>query len=324
MPAGAFRRFCWDRPGRKSRPAGVCPGAGERGVPAASPGAGSTARRGDLDERDACLSFLPVPRMRTQGAARDGGGSNGVRIDPARRIELLVAAAAQAEARRAGRRGNSDGCRGPSRTADADETAPRCTVLEHAYLPAGLFLTRQDLPSWTATEGKAGMAHPPTGCPAAGHLLAEMSGGRPRVALLATGGDIPIALEARTILSGEVRTRDDDGHAKRLFCTSVKPVDRRGGQRARPGRLMVRRGEAVSTEGAPAPFWVLHEQFGLTAPHVAATARSGLGRGTRSGPPSGLPFRAPLPGRGHLRRGLTPAGHPRSSADGRSHREYRW
>ncbi|MGW4231169.1 hypothetical protein ACWEF9_18040 [Streptomyces sp. NPDC004980] len=36
-----------------------------------------------------------------------------------------------------------------------------------------------------------------------GYLLAEASGGRPRVTLVATVGDVPIALEARAILEGE-------------------------------------------------------------------------------------------------------------------------
>ena len=177
------------------------------------------------------------------------------------------------------------------RPGDANETvAAWRTILGHGDRPAGLCLTRQNVPvldrgrDLTGAEGTA----------RGGYVLAEAAGGEPAVILIATGSEVQIALEARELLAQE-------GIAARVV--SMPCVEWFTAQEAAyqeevlPARVRARvsveagvalgwrafvgdAGECVSLEhfGASADYRVLYEEFGITAERVTAAARTSLAR----------------------------------------------
>jgi transketolase len=186
------------------------------------------------------------------------------------------------------------------RPGDANETvAAWRAILGHSDRPAGLCLTRQNLPvldrsagpgQVRAGEGLAGAE----GTARGGYVLAEAAGGDPAAILIATGSEVEIALEARELLAQE-------GIAARVV--SMPCVEWFTAQEASyqeevlPARVQARvsveagvalgwrafvgdAGECVSLEhfGASADHRVLYEEFGITAERVAAAARTSLAR----------------------------------------------
>ena len=186
------------------------------------------------------------------------------------------------------------------RPGDANETvAAWRAILGHSDRPAGLCLTRQNLPvldrsagpgQVRAGEGLAGAE----GTVRGGYVLAEAAGGEPAAILIATGSEVEIALEARELLAQE-------GIAARVV--SMPCVEWFTAQEASyqeevlPARVRARvsveagvalgwrafvgdAGECVSLEhfGASADYRVLYEEFGITAERVAAAARTSLAR----------------------------------------------
>ena len=186
------------------------------------------------------------------------------------------------------------------RPGDANETvAAWRAILGHSDRPAGLCLTRQNLPvldrsagpgQVRAGEGLAGAE----GTARGGYVLAEAAGGDPAAILIATGSEVEIALEARELLAQE-------GIAARVV--SMPCVEWFTAQEASyqeevlPARVRARvsveagvalgwrafvgdAGECVSLEhfGASADYRVLYEEFGITADRVAAAARTSLAR----------------------------------------------
>ncbi len=90
------------------------------------------------------------------------------------------------------------------RPGDANETVVAWrTILEHTDRPAGLCLTRQNLPVldrsvYASAEGTA----------RGGYVLAEAGDGLPQVILIGTGSEVPLAVEARKRLEADgVATR---------------------------------------------------------------------------------------------------------------------
>ncbi|MGL5810810.1 MAG: transketolase [Nocardioides sp.] len=85
------------------------------------------------------------------------------------------------------------------RPADAAETAI-CwkTVLEHHDRPAGLALSRQNLPMFP--RGKDGFASA-NGAAKGGYVLLDADAARPDVLLIATGSEVSVAVEARAMLA---------------------------------------------------------------------------------------------------------------------------
>ena len=186
------------------------------------------------------------------------------------------------------------------RPGDANETvAAWRAILGHSDRPAGLCLTRQNLPvldrsagpgQVRAGEGLAGAE----GTVRGGYVLAEAAGGELTAILIATGSEVEIALEARELLAQE-------GIAARVV--SMPCVEWFTAQEASyqeevlPARVRARvsveagvalgwrafvgdAGECVSLEhfGASADYRVLYEEFGITAERVAAAARTSLAR----------------------------------------------
>ena len=177
------------------------------------------------------------------------------------------------------------------RPGDANETVVAWrTILGHSDRPAGLCLTRQNVPVLDRGRDLAGAE----GTARGGYVLAEAAGGEPAVILIATGSEVQIALEARELLAQE-------GIAARVV--SMPCVEWFTAQEAAyqeevlPARVRARvsveagialgwrafvgdAGECVSLEhfGASADYRVLYEEFGITAERVTAAARTSLAR----------------------------------------------
>jgi transketolase len=177
------------------------------------------------------------------------------------------------------------------RPGDANETVVAWrTILGHGDRPAGLCLTRQNVPVLDRSRDLAGAE----GTARGGYVLAEAAGGEPAVILIATGSEVQIALEARELLAQE-------GIAARVV--SMPCVEWFTAQEAAyqeevlPARVRARvsveagialgwrafvgdAGECISLEhfGASADYRVLYEEFGITAERVAAAARISLAR----------------------------------------------
>jgi len=179
------------------------------------------------------------------------------------------------------------------RPGDANETVVAWrTILEHSDRPAGLCLSRQNLPVLDRGD-PAGLAAA-EGTARGGYVLAEASGAEPSVIIIGTGSEVQIALAARDILQG-------DGIPARVV--SMPCVEWFAGQDASyreevlPRHIRARvsveagvaqpwhafagdDGECVSLEhfGASASYMKLYEEFGFTAENVAAAARTSLAR----------------------------------------------
>lgn len=180
------------------------------------------------------------------------------------------------------------------RPADAHETAWAWkTMIERTGGPAGISLTRQNLPVLTRGSGPAtatSYAHASL-VAKGGYVLAEASG-NPEVILIATGSEITLALEARDALESEgVATRvvsmpcvewfDEQTPAYR---GSVLPAAVRARVSVEAGiaqswhRFIGDHGQAVSLEhfGASADYVTLYREFGITTDAVVAAAKKSL------------------------------------------------
>jgi transketolase len=85
------------------------------------------------------------------------------------------------------------------RPADANETAAAWfTILGHTDRPAALALTRQNVPVFP--RGEDGFAET-SDVHRGGYVLIDAEGGAPDVVLIATGSEVQLAVEARTLLA---------------------------------------------------------------------------------------------------------------------------
>ena len=174
------------------------------------------------------------------------------------------------------------------RPADANETAVAWrTVLEHSDRPAGICLSRQDLPVFdrsvlASAEGTARGAY----------VLADAANGQPEVILMGTGSEVQVCVAARELLEAEgIATRvvsmpciewfrEQDA----AYRATVLPA----GVRARVSveaavsmgwhEWVGDAGQTVAIDhfGASAPYQVLFDQFGMTAERTVAAARASL------------------------------------------------
>ena len=176
------------------------------------------------------------------------------------------------------------------RPADANETAVAWrTILENIDRPAGLILSRQNLPIvdrtvFASAEGVAKGAY----------ILADASFGKPDAIIIATGSEVPIALAARETLEGQgTATRVVSMPCQEWFMEQ-EPAYR---QLVLPPDVLVRasieaavtmgwrefvgdHGEMLGLNhyGASAPAAVLFEQFGLTADRLVAAVHSSVSK----------------------------------------------
>jgi transketolase len=174
------------------------------------------------------------------------------------------------------------------RPADANETSVAWrTILEHNDRPAGLSLSRQDLPVFDRTEFASA-----EGVARGGYVLAEASGGTLEVILMSTGSEVQIAVAAREALEADgVPTRvvslpcwEWFAAQDRAYREQVLPPTVRARVSVEAGVPMGWRefvgdaGRIVGLDhyGASAAYTVLYKEFGLTADAVVAAARESL------------------------------------------------
>jgi transketolase len=181
------------------------------------------------------------------------------------------------------------------RPADGNETAYAWkTVLERRQGPAGLALSRQNLPVYARGEADetgaiyAGAENTPKGA----YTLLEAANGKPDVILIATGSEVEIALKARLELEAAgVATRvvsapclewfDEQPAAYReqVLPASVKAkVSVEAGLNLGWSKYVGPFGKSVSIEhfGASASPAILYREFGMTAEAVVAAARESI------------------------------------------------
>jgi len=177
------------------------------------------------------------------------------------------------------------------RPADANETvAAWRAILEHPDRPAGLCLTRQNVP--TLDRSAASGLGSAEGTARGGYVLAEAGTGMPEMILIATGSEVAIALEARELLEADgVPTRvvsmpclewfdaQDPAYRQQVLPPAIRArVSVEAGVTQGWWRLVGDCGDCVGLDhfGASAPYQTVYEQFGLTAERVVAAAHRSL------------------------------------------------
>jgi transketolase len=174
------------------------------------------------------------------------------------------------------------------RPADANETAVAWrTILENNDRPAGLALSRQNLPTFDRS-----VMNSAEGTAKGGYVLAEASGGTPQVILMGTGSEVQIAVAAREALEADgVPTRvvslpcwewfsqQDEAYRLEVLPSSVRArVSVEAGVPMGWRDFVGDAGRIVGLNhyGASASYSKLYEEFGLTAEAVVAAARDSL------------------------------------------------
>ncbi|GAA4424649.1 transketolase [Georgenia halophila] len=192
------------------------------------------------------------------------------------------------------------------RPADAAETVYAWRgILERTDRPAGLVLTRQNVPNPERGDGPADgdTLASAEGTLRGAYVLAEAPGGTPDVLLLATGSEVQLALTAREQLAGEgVNARvvsmpsqewfeeQDASYREEVLPSSVRArVSVEAGIAMSWHHLLGDAGRSVSLEhyGASAPYQIIYEKFGITAEAVTAAAKESLAAARGDAPPSG-------------------------------------
>lgn len=183
------------------------------------------------------------------------------------------------------------------RPADANETAHAWKAVLERRSPAGIALTRQNLPVLTRGEGAASgdslaaAHHVARGA----YVLAEAANGAPDVILIATGSEVAVALDARAQLAARgVHARVVSAPCLEWFeeqsaeyRESVLPaavtarVSVEAGLALSWHRYVGDRGRTVSIEhfGASADYQTLFREFGITPEAVAAAALDSIAAG---------------------------------------------
>jgi transketolase len=181
------------------------------------------------------------------------------------------------------------------RPADANEVGWAWkTILERRQGPAGIVLSRQNLPVFERGDGTAeGDTFAAASAVAKGaYVLAEAEGGSPQVILLASGSEVQFAVEARAALQAEgIPTRvvsvpcqewfDEQSAAYR---ESVLPASVRARVSVEAGLALTWKpylgdaGRSVSIEhyGASADYETLYREFGITTEATVAAAKASL------------------------------------------------
>jgi transketolase len=177
------------------------------------------------------------------------------------------------------------------RPADANEVAA-CwkTIMEHTDRPAGIALTRQNVPVFPrGEEGFADTSEVHRG----GYVLLDADGGgQPDVVLIGTGSEVQLAVEARTLLAEDgIRARVVSMPCREWFAeqhesyreTVVPPIVK--------ARVAVEAGVAqgwhevvgdhgrivsIDTYGASAEYSRIFQEYGITAQAVADAARDSI------------------------------------------------
>ncbi|MDR6970649.1 transketolase [Leifsonia shinshuensis] len=181
------------------------------------------------------------------------------------------------------------------RPGDANEVAWAWkTILERRNGPAGIALTRQNIPVFERGEGDAEgdtLASAKNVAKGA-YILAEAPGGTPDVIFIATGSEVQIALEAREELRGEgINARvvsapslewfaeQPAEYQEKVLPAAVKArVSIEAGLALAWDKIVGDHGRSVSIEhfGASADYKTLFREFGMTTEHAVSAAKESL------------------------------------------------
>jgi transketolase len=176
------------------------------------------------------------------------------------------------------------------RPGDANETvAAWKAVLENTDRPAGIILTRQNVP--TFPRGTDGFATT-EGVASGGYVLLDAEGGSPDVILIGTGSELQLAVEARTMLARKgIQARvvslpcrewfdsQDQSYRDQVLPPIVRArVSVEAGISMGWRELVGPSGRIVSLEhyGASADYETLYREFGITAEAVALAAEESI------------------------------------------------
>jgi transketolase len=176
------------------------------------------------------------------------------------------------------------------RPADANETVA-CwqTILEHTDRPAGLILSRQNLPTFPrGADGYSDISNVHRG----GYVLLDVDGGLPDVVLVGTGSEVQLAVRARDLLAADgVRARvvsmpcrewfdaQEASYQETVIPPTVKArVSVEAGVAQGWREVVGDHGRIVSLDhyGASADYARLYQEFGITAEAVAAAATDSI------------------------------------------------
>ncbi len=194
------------------------------------------------------------------------------------------------------------------RPGDANEVAVAWrTILENTEHPAGIVLTRQNIPTYERGEGAAngdtfGSAE---GAARGAYILAEAAQGTPDVILIGTGSEVQLAVEARATLQAEgiaARVvsmpslewfnRQDEAYRESVLPGNVLArVSVEAGVALGWRELIGDAGRSVSLEhfGASADYKRLFNEFGITAEAVTQAARDSIAAAGNHRAPNGTP-----------------------------------
>ncbi|WP_353809989.1 transketolase [Agromyces sp. SYSU T00194] len=181
------------------------------------------------------------------------------------------------------------------RPGDANETAHAwLEMLKRRGGPAGIALTRQNIPVFARGDGEAtgDTLASAAGVAKGAYIIAEAPNGTPDVILIATGSELQLAIAARQTLAAEgVQARvvsapslewfeeqDADYREHVLPAAVTARVSVEAGLALTWGRYVGDHGRSVSIEhfGASADYQTLFREFGITAEAVVAAAKDTL------------------------------------------------
>ncbi len=181
------------------------------------------------------------------------------------------------------------------RPGDANEVAYAWkTMLERRKGPAGVALTRQNIPVFPRNEAdETGAVYASAELTSKGaYTLIDASNGSPELILIATGSEVQLAVEARKILEAEgVKTRvvsapcvewfdeQDESYRSAVLPANVSArVSVEAGLALGWSKYVGGKGESVSIEhfGASADYKTLFSKFGMTVDAVVAAAKKSL------------------------------------------------
>jgi transketolase len=181
------------------------------------------------------------------------------------------------------------------RPADANEVGYAWkAILERRNGPAGIALSRQNLPVFERGEGDADgdTLASASNVSKGAYVLAEAPGGSPDVILMSSGSEVQLAVEAREVLKGEginarvvsVPCQEWFEEQSAAYRESVLPAAVRARVSIEAGLALTWKpylgdaGRAVSIEhfGASADYKTLFREFGITTEAAVAAAKESL------------------------------------------------
>ena len=176
------------------------------------------------------------------------------------------------------------------RPADANEvSAAWQAVLERTDRPAGIALTRQNVPVFPrGEEGYSDTSDVHRG----GYVLLDADGGLPDVVLVGTGSEVQVAVAARELLAQDgIRARvvsmpcrewfdeQEEAYRETVIPPTVKArVSVEAGIAQGWREIVGDHGRIVSIEtyGASADYARIYQEYGITAEAVADAARDSV------------------------------------------------